>query len=146
MSAVLVAHGGKDMFKTGGSASHMLHIPAVQSIVSSQGGIAMYNTVSVKLSETIQYFLTFDDVIKVIHFGKAVGALNVEGTLFSDCSGNIPGLKNFTAAFYALRGKVVPAVIGSFALKVIMTDAQVTVIGHPDTLADFSFQFSIVNH
>lgn len=146
MSAVLVAHGGNDMFKTGGSASHMLYIPAVQDIVSSRGGIAMYNSVSVKLSETIQYFLTFDDVIKVIHFGKAVGALNVEGTLFSDCSGYIPGLRNFASAFYSLRGIVIPAVIGSFSLKVIMTDAQVTIIGNPDTLADFSFQFSIVNH
>jgi hypothetical protein len=146
MSAVLVTGPKNDMFKNAGAGEHIIKIPSVDDIVAANAGIAMYNTVSAKLSETIQYFLTFDDVTKVIHFGKAVGSLNVEGTLFSTCSGEIPGMSKFSAAFYALRGNVVDAVIGNISVKIIMSDAQVTIVGHPDTLADFSFQFSIVDH
>lgn len=146
MSAYLATHGGKDLFQTGGSADHIITVPALNAIANSQDGLIIFNTVSAKLSETIQYFLTFDDVIKVIHFGKAVGALSVEGTAFCNKQGDIPGINRLVSAFYSLRGKVLPAALKGIGLQVIMTDAQINIVGHPDTLADFSFQFSVVDH
>jgi len=102
--------------------------------------------VSLQLSETIQYFLSFDDVIKFIHFGKGVGALVVDGTLFGDCYGSIPGLNKFRSALSELRGKEQRVTLGGMVVVAIMTQAQVNLVGDPDTMAQFNFTFSIVDH
>lgn len=134
-----------DIFRNGGGASHLVSIPTVESIVSSRG-LAVYNSISLQLGETIQYFLTFDDVIKYIHFGKGVGAFTVEGTMYCDCDGNLPGISRFTGAFSALRGKSVNVILGGATFTCILTQAQLAITGDPDTMAQFSFSFSVVNH
>lgn len=145
MSAVLITMQGGDLFQQGGGSDHLINIDGVNSIVGS-GGLAIYDVVSVRLSETIQYFLTFDDVIKVIHFGKGVGTVTAEGTLFSTCGGDLPGVSSFKSAFSGLRGKVTSAAIGSLAFKVMVTEAQLQIMGDPDTMGKFSFNLAILDH
>jgi hypothetical protein len=145
MSAVLVTLSSSDLFKSGGGSDHLISISGVNDIVGDSG-LAIYNSVSVRLNETIQYFLTFDDVIKAIHFGKGVGSILAEGTMFSTCSGDVPGMSKFSSAFTNLRGKVTQATIGGMAFQVMVTDAQVQIIGDPDTMAMFSFSFAILDH
>ena len=146
MPAAFFTYSSGDIFKQNtGSGQTLLTIPEVDNIVG-EAGLALYNSVSLQIGDTIQYFLTFDDVIKFIHFGKGVGSLVVEGTLFGDCSGNIPGLSKFKQALAALRGKEQDADIGGIAVTVIMTSAQVNIVGDPDTMAQFNFTFSVVNH
>jgi hypothetical protein len=123
----------------------MIRIPSVDGIIG-KSGLAIYNTVSFRLGETIQYFLTFDDIIKYIHFGKGLGSLTVEGTMFSDCDGNIPGMSKFQQAIRSLRGKGQILVVGNVAMAGIMTDVQLSVTSDPDTMANFVFNYSIVNH
>jgi hypothetical protein len=109
-------------------------------------GLAIYDTVSYQLNETIQYFLTFDDVVKFIHFGKGVGSLVANGLMFSDCDGEIIGLKKFEKAITDLRGKEQKITIGSAEFTAIMTSVQITITSDPDTMAHFTFNFSIVDH
>lgn len=135
-----------DVFKSGGGgAQHLVKIPMVDDIVSNEG-LAIYNSVSLMLNETIQYFLTFDDVIKFIHFGKGVGTVNVEGTMYCTCEGALPGLSKFSIAVSKLRGKQQSIAVGSTIVSAILTQANVTVVNEPDTMANFAFAFSIVNH
>lgn len=135
-----------DIFKSGGGgAQHLVSIPQVDNIVGNEG-LAVYNTVSVTLNETIQYFLTFDDVIKFIHFGKGVGSVNVEGTMYCTCDGSLPGLTKFSIAASKLRGKQQSIAIGSTIVSAVLTQCTVAVVSEPDTMANFSFLFSIVNH
>lgn len=145
MSAVYINLSKSDLFHSGGSADGLVKIPEVDSIVG-EAGLAIYNQVSVSLGETIQYFLTFDDVIKFIHFGKALGSVVVEGTMYSTCDGDIPALSEFASAFGALRGKMVKVVIGGMVLQAVMTNAGVALTSESDTMAHFTFNFSVVSH
>ena len=81
MAAIFMNLSKSDFFHSGGSANPIF-IPRVEDLVSDHGFLALYTQVSVQLPETIQYFLTFDDVIKVIHFGKGVGSIVAEGIMY----------------------------------------------------------------
>ena len=147
MPASFFTYDGGDIFKQiSGGAQDLIAIPMVDDMVRDKSVLAIYDSITLQIGETIQYFLTFDDVIKFIHFGKGVGSLVVEGTLFGDCDGNIPGLAKFKTALSALRGIEQSALIGNIVVTVIMTNAQVTVVGDPDTMAKFNYTFSVVNH
>jgi hypothetical protein len=145
MSATFLTLSQGDIFESGGTADHLIKIPKVDDILG-ESGLAIYNQVSAQINETIQYFLTFDDIIKYIHFGKGLGSVTAEGTMYSDCDGDVPGLSKFASAISGLRGKEQEVVIGGMTLTVVMTSAQVNVVSDPDTMAHFIFNFAVVNH
>jgi hypothetical protein len=148
MSASFITLSDKDLFKSGsGAASHMIKIPEVDNVVDiSGGGLALYDSVALHSGETIQYFLTFDDVIKYIHFGKALGTIIVEGTMFSNCKGELPGLKLFHQAISKLRGVQQEIVLGEKTFTVVMSNSNVNIQGDPLTHAKFTFNFSVIDH
>jgi len=145
MAATFFNLNKNDVFKSGGSADHLIKVPKVDDLIS-QSGLAIYTEVGVQIGETLQYFLTFDDVIKFIHFGKGLGTVTASGIMFSDCDGDIPGLRRFSSAISGLRGKEQKINIGNMTLTGILTGAQVSIVSEPDTMAQFSFNFAIVNH
>jgi hypothetical protein len=146
MAATFYTSEGGDLFKgrTGG-ADTLVQIPAVNDIIG-ESGLAVYSEVSVQLSETIQYFLTFDDVIKFIHFGKGLGNITVTGTLFSDCSNDMPGIKKYFSAFSELRGEVKTLTIGGQAFKAVVANTNLNITAEPDTMAQFQLVFSVLDH
>lgn len=133
-----------DLYKSGGNGSE-IEIPSVDDIIEPDA-IAMYDSVSTQLGETCQFFLAFDDVIKFIHFGKALGNIQVEGTMYCDCKYSIPAFRKYKDAFTALRGKPIDISVYGIVMKAVMVNSSVTVIGDPDMIAKFSFQFAVVNH
>ena len=136
---------GKDLFKTGGTTG-LIVIPELDNLADDLELVTIYNSVAVQLNETLQYFLTFDDVIKFIWFGKGVGSLVVDGTMYSDCDGDIPSLHRINETISSMRGELLQAQVGSMTLDVILAGVQVTTVPDPDTLANFQFNLSIVNH
>jgi hypothetical protein len=134
-----------DLFQSGGKAPPNLSIPAVDSIVQPNV-IAMYDSIGVQFGETCQFFLAFDDVIKFIHFGKALGSVQVEGTMYANCDYELPAFSKYKEAFSKLRGLPIDIQVYDVTMKAVMVTSAITVIGDPDTLAKFSFQFSVVNH
>jgi hypothetical protein len=64
--------------------------------------------------------------------------------MYSTCDGSIPGLNKFAAAFGALRGKMAKIVIGGMVLISVMSNASVTLVNDTDTMANFSFTFSVI--
>jgi hypothetical protein len=153
MPGVFINLTDKDIFKSGGRAQHLVRIPKVDEIVSSTSGgnqgAALYNNVSMQLGETMQFFLTFDDVIKFIHFGKALGSVTVEGTIFCDCQNNLPKLKQLAKAITALRGKEQTILLGEggiISMTAVMTSVQLSIVGDPSTMANFVFNFAVVDH
>ena len=145
MAASFVTLSQQDLFASGGNATSLIKIPKVDDVVGKKG-LAIYNTVTVQLNETIQYFLTFDDVIKFIHFGKGLGSIAVEGVLYSDCDGNLPGMTKLKGAISALRGKEQEITVGPLTVTAVMTSVQLSITSEPDTMAPFVFNFSVVNH
>lgn len=146
MPAHFFSYSGGDLFQSGGGGgAHLVNIPGVNSLIG-RGGLAIYTSASLQLSETLQYFLTFDDVIKYIHFGKGVGSVSVEGIMFSNCSGDVPGANKFAGIYSGLRGNVQTLSIGGATVKGVLTGGGITVISEPDTMAQFVFTFAIVDH
>jgi len=146
MAAAFIALQQNDVFYSGGNVSHLIRIPALESLLDPSA-LALYSDASVQLGETLQYFLTFDDVTKFIHFGKGVGAFIINGFLFGDCDSNIPGLNTFfDESVRALRGEKLEVMIGSFVCTVVMTNASVNLMSEPDTMAQFQLVFSIIHH
>lgn len=155
MAGVYYNMKNTDVFKSGGNADHLVKIDKVDEIVKSDRsqagadqtkGAAVYNSVTMQLGETLQFFLTFDDVIKYIHFGKALGSVTVEGTIFSDCNSDLPRIDKLKEAFTALRGKQMKVNIGSIVLTCVMSTMQFTVLAEPDTMGDFTFNFAVIDH
>jgi hypothetical protein len=135
----------RDVFTNGGGASHLLKIEAIEALVSREG-LSIYNSITVQMADTIQYFLTFDDVIKYIHFGKGLGTMVVEGMMFCNTDGTVPGIAKFSAAVNKLRGTPIKFGLGpDTVLTVVMTNAQISIVAEPDTMGQFSFHFAIVN-
>jgi hypothetical protein len=146
MAAILVNVDGNDIFKRkAGNASHLIKVPSVDDVIG-KSGLAIYTDVTLQLGETIQYFLTFDDVIKFIHFGKGVGNVVANGILFSNCDSDIVGLPKLLQAIRALRGQETKILIGSETFTSILTNASINITGEPDTMANFQVVFSVVNH
>ena len=98
------------------------------------------------MGETLQYFLTFDDVIKFIHFGKGLGNIVADGIMFSERHGDLPGLPQFFQDFSSFRGKKETITVGVEAFTVVISSANITAIGEPDTMAYFQAVFTIVDH
>ena len=146
MSASMYSTAKNDLFKSGGGgAQGLVRIPEVDKIVGPKG-LAVYDSVGLQLPETVQYFLTFDDVTKFIHFGKGVGSVQVEGTMYADCNSALPGARLFAGAVSALRGRPRAMIVGGTPVAAILVNSQITVMGEPDTMAKFVFTFSVVNH
>jgi hypothetical protein len=138
------ASGG--IFGSGGGAQGLVTVPKVDEIISSKGNLAIYDSVSVQINDTIQFFLTFDDIVKYVFFGKGIGSVVAEGTMYSACEGGVPGLKACASAVGGLRGEPVDVSLGGFAVSAILTSAQVSVISEPDIMGKFVFNFAAIDH
>lgn len=146
MPASFITFPGNDLFGSGGSASHLVKIPAVDGVIG-KAGLAIYDTVTFKFNDTIQYFLTFDDVIKYIFFGKGVGDIGVSGTLYCNQSGDLPGLNQLGGAIAKLRGKDVKLQLGSITVTAVLTSAEVSASSESlDTTGHFNFNFAMIDH
>jgi len=134
----------QDIYRSAGVPSGLV-IPKVDEVVKPDV-IAMYDSVGTQLGEVCQFFLAFDDVIKFIHFGKALGNIQIEGTMYANCDYGIPAFPKYKDAFSALRGIPQTIQVYDVVMEAVMTSSSVTVIGDPDTLAKFSFQFAVIDH
>src|SRR5579859_7439346 len=45
--------------------------------------------------DTIQYFLTFDDLVSYFYFGKGLGSMVISGSIISSCNGSWNLFNNF---------------------------------------------------
>jgi hypothetical protein len=146
MAAIYVNLEGGDVFKReAGGASGILRIPSLDDIIGTTG-LAVYSDATLQLGETIQYFLTFDDVIKYIHFGKGLGNITINGFLFSDCSGSLPGVEKYLNAFQSLRGTTQDLTLGYKTFTCIVTNCNLTLMAEPDFMASFQMGFSVVDY
>lgn len=145
MAAIFVSTEKGSLFQTGFTSTPVVSVDTIDSAITS-GSYAIYTDIQVQTSETVQYFLTFDDVIKYIHFGKGVGAVTVNGILFADCSETIAGLANFWKTAGSQRGKVVRVSMAGLSAKAVLTNIAVNVVGEPTTMAQFSLQLAMIDH
>jgi hypothetical protein len=135
-------NGGFDLFRYSGGAS----ICSLSPLDGLNGAaLSMYDSFTVQVGETTQFFLCFDDIIRYIHFGKALGTVQVDGTCYCDCSGDVPGAHKIAGAIQSMRGKAVTAVLGSMTVTAVLTSGQATALADPDTMVKFSVTLAVID-
>ena len=135
---------GKDVFVKS-LMSNPIRIDFLDAIVG-QSGLAIYTEVSAQLNETIQFFLTFDDIVKYFHFGKGLGNITIAGIIFMNCSGEMPGITQFFSQLGQNRGQLLTISIGATWFQGVISSATIDVVGDPDTMANFSITLAMTNH
>lgn len=137
----------KGMFKGSFPANHMVRIPALNDLMSSESAKSRYTVITdiaVETSDVLQFFTTFDDVINYFFFGKGLGNLLVKGMVFTDCDGAAPGLDTLTDTIGGLRGKKIEMSLGKWAFEVIITNSRISIAAEPVMAAEFTLTFAIV--
>lgn len=108
--------------------------------------ISVITEVSVQNSETIQFFLTFDDIISWFYFGKGMGTMSIRGLLLTNQNGT-PGLPVLlSSVMRQLRGKAVAVSIGNAVFACVLTNFTLNLTQDPAPVVDFTLSMNIVNH
>src|ERR1700733_11447406 len=104
MAAIFYDPGtGNTVFRGNMKAPEVVQIDFLNNVLSQfKDSMIVINSVEVTNNETIQFFMTFDDVIEYFYFGKGIGNINISGTVFSsfdaDCNESMPGIERLYAA------------------------------------------------
>lgn len=138
---------GNTIFRASIPVAPNVYISFLDDMVG-ESGFMIINEVVWQHRDTVQYFLTFDDLISFFYFGKGLGTVNVSGTLFCDCNGNWFNLNQLLARIGGVRGRIVPGL--SFANVMfdgVLSSFTVRASADPNNIhaVDFSLQFDIIN-
>lgn len=112
----------------------------------SKDSMALITEVSVQTTETIQFFITFDDIIKYFHFGAGLGTINIAGVIFMDCDGNMPGISSLYDIISGIRGLPVVISMGGKGFTGVVTNTTVNVVAEPTTMANFNLNIAMTEH
>lgn len=104
--------------------------------------------------DTIQYFLTFDDLITYFYFGKGLGTMTITGSIIADCDGGWNLYNELMAHLGTLRGKKIgeddtlgPLIVGGVTFTGILNSFTVRAGTDPNSLhtVDFTLQLDIID-
>lgn len=116
------------------------------SVNTNPSTLLLLTRVGMRNVDTIQYFLTFDDVVGYFYFGKGIGSLELGGMMFTDASNTFPGLRTlFEKIIGANRGKVVPVSFGSFVFNCVIGEHTIN-MDSENGYGEFSINMSIIDH
>lgn len=152
MAAVFYDPGtGSTVFRGNMKAPEVVQIDFLNSLITQfKDTMIVINSVEVSNNETIQFFMTFDDVIEYFYFGKGIGNIGISGTIFStfdaSCNESMPGLSKLYAAIGAVRGKIVNVSLGNIVLQGVITNFRTITSPEPTLATEFSIAINVINH
>lgn len=145
MAAIFYSASGKDVFRGDINYSCPISVGFLAGL-ENNNVLTLITEVSIQTSETIQYLLSFDDLINYMNFGKGVGQINITGILFSDCNGNMPGASNLYNQIGAIRGNPASVSIGGYVFTGVISSSSLTTTSEPDTMAQFTVSLAMISH
>jgi len=147
MGALFYNYGDQGLFKSSvGGAFPPVVIDVFQNLVTEKNLIILTD-IGISVNDIVQFFTTFDDLIHYFHFGKGLGSMTCRGLLFMDCENNgFPGSDAFFDVISKCRGAEVTCSMGKTWFKGVMTEASVNIIAEPETHAQFSVNFGVIDH
>lgn len=136
---------GKNVFKGGLQVNTSISIPFLRNLIGPASNLIVTD-VSVQNSDTVQFFLTFDDFISWFYFGKGLGQLAIRGMILEDCNGNLPGVNTLYQAIGDIRGTEQLVSFGNIVFTGVLTNFTTTVSSDIVNAANFELSLQIVNH
>ena len=144
-----------DIFRSNMQAPDIVQIDFLQSLLTTpqlQSAMIVLSNVEVSNNETVQFFMTFDDVVQYFYFGKGIGQITVNGTIFSNfdsgCNEQMPGIQLLYKAIGTVRGQKVLVSFGTGGptFQGVITSFRTSLSPEPVLVADFSISISVVDH
>lgn len=132
------------LFKSGMQINMAVRIPFLDNVIGSRG-FSVVNEVTINNRDTIQYFLTFDDLISYFYFGKGLGTISINGTMFSDCTGDFPGIGLFNSRIASVRGTKQNVSFGNAVFAAVISSFTVRASGE-ENLVEFNIIMDVVDH
>lgn len=134
----------RNIFRDALTVNTSIRIPWLDGLVGTNG-FSIITDISINNSDTIQYFLTFDDFINYFYFGKGLGQIQVNGVMFTDCNGNTPGVTMFYDIIGANRGVPLGISAGGYMFTGVISSFAVTAESESMT-TNFQLTLTIVHH
>ena len=149
MAAIYTYHdsgvSGSELFKAGINVINSVKVEFLEDLLAP-GSLCVITDLGVQTSETVQFFMTFDDLISWFYFGKGLGALTVRGLLFT-CTSGTPGLPILlNQVMRKARGKAVRVSVGSAVFSCVLTNMNLSLTQDPSPTVEFTLSLSIVEH
>ena len=136
---------GTEFFKGDLHLVSSVYVDFLQNFIGSDS-LAIVTQVGIQNSDTIQYIMTFDDVINFFYFGKGMGSITISGMLLSNGNGELPGAYRFhNDVIGSARGKRVKVSMGNTVFVGVISNFGINVIADPN-VAEFTISLSVVNH
>lgn len=148
MAAAFVSlSSGESIFKSNFIANNVVSVDFLNSLMlNPKKASTIITDVSIDSEDTIQYILTFDDVVNWFHFGRGLGQINIRGMIFTDCDGKVPGLGLFHQAISRSRGKVVTISMGWITFDGLIQRFNTTLTADPAPVIEFSVSVTVISH
>lgn len=137
----------KAVFKSGFPYLTPVSVDFLSEIIN-EDSMVIITTIGIHNNDTIQFFLSFDDLISHLYFGKGLGAITINGILFSDCDGVIPGLgkKGLYEAISTKRGKKVKvSCAGGATFTGIIVSFNTNTMAEPDVMTEFQITIQVID-
>lgn len=149
-----------DVFHGNQTVHHGINIPFLETLINKDS-MLIVNEVTIQNRDTVQYFLTFNDVVSWFYFGKGLGSLSVSGVVVAGCNNgrvtssdglsaadDFPGVQDLYNAIGNIRGKVQTILFGGFAFKCMLSSYTFRANADEATvnMIDFNLQMEIVDH
>lgn len=134
-----------EVFKGGIQVLTAVKIPFLD-VLLTPANLAIVTELSMQNAETIQFFMTFDDVISWFYFGKGMGQMTIRGLLLTNESGT-PGLPVLLQdVMKTTRGKSVQVSLGNAVFRCVMTSFNLSMSQDPSPIVEFTLGLNIVGH
>lgn len=144
--AAIFYYGNNGVFKGSvGSAAAPANISVFDKLVGKDN-LCIITQIGITMTETTQFFQTFDDLIHYFWFGKGLGNISIQGMLFMDCHGKMPGLDPLFKAIGQQRGKLITCTMGSILFKGVIQECNVTMVSEPETMVSFSISLAMTEN
>ena len=118
-------------------------------------GFVVINEVVFQNRDTIQFFLTFDDLVSYFYFGKGLGTMTITGSVMTDCYGDTLGwgtLHDFMQMLGSKRGQRIGSKTNDYltmsgvSLEGVLSSFTVRASAELNSLTsvDFTLQLDII--
>ncbi len=147
MAALFHKFSSDQIFKNSVGNGTLAICSALDQFNSDPSNVSIITDVSVRATDTIQFFQSFDDLIHYYYFGKGLGNISFNMMLFQSCGGaDAPGVPKLLAALGQMRGQETQVSVGNIVFVGVLTDFTLSIQSEPETHYIVNINLGMIDH